>query len=106
MQEFTTTITDDYGTKFALLVKYDVLERDPDVGLMSEGADVQEVICYEVIYHKIDGSKHSIENMMELGCTKPLDEKWMGGWCLDRHYDLIDALTHRHVAGLHTGEYD
>ncbi len=104
MIEFSCTIKDDNKTEYVLQVKYDVLERDPECGLMSEGADVQEVICHEIIYHNTNGSKHSIENMMELSCTKALDEKWMGAWCLDRLYDQIDKLAQEHVGDLNRGE--
>jgi hypothetical protein len=83
MPVFTTFISDEHDTEYTLEVTYDLLEADPDTGIMSAGAEITKVVCEEIKMHTA-GDSRIIFPRDDIGEPANCDlGNWLGQWCLE-----------------------
>ncbi len=75
-------ISDEHDTEYLLDVEYDVLEAEPDVGLMSTGGEVTKAICEGVTMHMAGEKRIIYPRGDDVDDDQGLGE-WLGKWCLE-----------------------
>lgn len=93
MPTFTTFITDEHDTEYTLEVTYDLLEAEPDVGLMGQGAEITAVVCEEIKMHTA-GESRIVFPRDDIGEPINCDlDKWLGQWCWETFEEAIMEMA-------------